>query len=231
MSKLRYDSPERLKWHEWTPGLDNGHWTLGAVLETMKSAGGAGAMAIPWIIRLLENPTSPLHLPGAISLERHDAVHILLGRGMRVQDEAFVIGFTMGADPALRDWHVSLFKWASNVLYPKVYRFTNDHLVAFELGVREGRRQPCTNLHLFPFEDHLGETLDSLRKRLGINRARLYAVFRHERILLPATKASWRLDYCRTTDPSAIRSPAGPPSGWIRERHKPRHGTSGEGDA
>lgn len=35
---------------------------------------------IPWIVRLLENPQSPLALSGKISLFDHDCLHILLNR-------------------------------------------------------------------------------------------------------------------------------------------------------
>ncbi|MGB1027462.1 MAG: hypothetical protein ACPGYL_12965, partial [Rhodospirillaceae bacterium] len=169
-----------------------------------------------------ENPTSPLHLPGAINLLRHDAVHILVGRGMQVQDEAFVIGYTMGSDPKLRNWHISLFKWASKHLYPGPYAFSDQDLVSFELGVREAIRQKPANLPEVAFEDRMDQTLDDLRRELGINRARLYAAFRLERVLVPASKASWRLDYCRTTDPSALRPPTGERSGWEKIKRRRR---------
>ena len=53
---------------------------------------------IPLIIKLVENPnynTSKL-FGGAVDLFTHDCVHVLLGRGLLVKDEAFVIGYTMG---------------------------------------------------------------------------------------------------------------------------------------
>lgn len=47
---------------------------------------------------LLENPDSPLPFAGKIDLYRHDCLHLLLERGLSVEDEAFVVGFTMGND-------------------------------------------------------------------------------------------------------------------------------------
>ena len=92
---------EKLLWSEWSPGLDNDDLTLEYVLETMP---GVDAVEIPLIIRLFENPSSMIAFPGAISLERHDAMHVLLGRGLMIQDEAFVIGYTMGSHKKLKDW-------------------------------------------------------------------------------------------------------------------------------
>ncbi|MBL4559174.1 MAG: hypothetical protein JKP98_25385 [Rhodobacteraceae bacterium] len=78
-----------LNWDEWNPGLDTDAMTLGAVLATMPAA---AAEDVPAIIRKYENPDSPDALPGAIALDRHDCLHVLLGRGLHVQDEAFIIG-------------------------------------------------------------------------------------------------------------------------------------------
>lgn len=76
---------------------------------------------IPFIIRLLENPTSPVALPGKISLHNHDCLHIILGIGVSPQEEAFIIGFTMGNDDRTKQWHVKLFKFFSRFIYPAKY--------------------------------------------------------------------------------------------------------------
>lgn len=53
---------------------------------------------IPLIIKLLENPASPIALLGKISLQNHDCLHIILDISVSPSDEAFIIGFTMGND-------------------------------------------------------------------------------------------------------------------------------------
>ena len=63
--------------------------------------------SIHWFVWLIENPKSPISLTGAIDLYNHDIIHILLGRGMDVKDEALVIGFTMGNS----EYTNSLVKW------------------------------------------------------------------------------------------------------------------------
>src|SRR5687768_12811614 len=110
----------KLHWTDWNPGLDNDHLTLSEVLNTLPAA---PADAIPWQVRLLENPSSFISFPGAISLERHDALHALLGRGLANQDEAFVIGYTMGAARKIRGWHFQAFRFLATRFYPKAYRF------------------------------------------------------------------------------------------------------------
>ena len=59
-----------LRWQEWFPGLDNDHETLGDVLATLPAS---PPTAIPWIVRLLENPNGWLHLHGAVDLGVHDS--------------------------------------------------------------------------------------------------------------------------------------------------------------
>lgn len=206
----------RLSWRDWNPGLDNINWTLGGVLASLPAA---PPTAIPRIIKLVENPSSPIALPGAITLARHDAIHVLIGRGLTNQDEAFVIGFTMGATKRLRRWQEWLFIAIATTLYPKPYTFSKRDAIAFRLGVAEGRHQKCTALEEIPFEDMRDMTLIDLRRKIGINAARLRAVYRWERKLIAGTRASRRLDVdVDGLDTTAVERPDGKPSDWKKER-------------
>ncbi|MCJ9430074.1 hypothetical protein [Kordiimonas marina] len=190
---------------EWNPGLDHGERTLGEVLETLP---GVGPEAIHWLVRLIENPRSPLAFPGQISLERHDALHVLLGRGLNNQDEAFVIGFTMGAARSARPWHRRLFLWIARHLYPAPYRLESDHEIAFELGFGRGRKHKVQDIHLIPIETMLGETVAAVRRKIGIDLLDLYSAYCEEKLRLPHTLESRRLDTDYDgIDPSAIRRP------------------------
>lgn len=205
---------EKLAWYDWNPGLDNDHLTLGDVLKTLPAI---EASAVPWIIRLVENPSSPVALPGAITLARHDAIHVLIGRGLSAQDEAFVIGFTMGASKKLRKWQEWLFIAIARFLYPRPYDFKKDHIIAFRLGVAEGRHQKATALEDHPFEDEMDVPLGVLRKRVAINTVRIRSVYRWEKKLLPNTRTSRRVDLdVGGLDASATRVPEGPSSDWKR---------------
>jgi len=206
--KYDTDVEDKVHWKQWNPGLDHGDRKLGDVLETMPAS---PPDAIPFLVRLLENPEPPISFgglfpfPGAINLARHDAVHVLLGRGMLPQDEAFVIGFTMGASKQCHSWHWLIFKFCTEYLYPKYYKFNKDQLIALELGFEKGRTSKARDLSNFPFEDFLDHTVEDLRQRLGINRQSLYAFYRKERLLIPHTRESRRLDYSwMGCDPSYI---------------------------
>lgn len=205
-----------LSWRDWNPGLDNDHLTLGEVLETLPAANPSD---IPWLIRLLENPASPVALPGAITLARHDAIHVLLGRGLRPQDEAFVIGFTMGASSHCRTWQKQLFKWVARFFYPGPYRFSVDHLMAYDLAFGTAERSAAADLEYFPFERFMDLTIADLRKRLGIDRLKLYATYRHEQIILPGSASSLRLDTdLMGRDPASLIRPEGDDSDWTKEK-------------
>ena len=94
---------------------------------------------ISWLVWLIENPKSPFHLHGAATLHDHDHIHVLLGRGQANDDEAFVIGFTMGNDDRTKSWEAKLFKFISRWLYPKSERFTKKQLKTFDSGFKYGR--------------------------------------------------------------------------------------------
>lgn len=85
---------------DWHVPVSRGDMTLreaDASLDAVRMA----PEEVPFLVRLVENPA--LDLPfmdvfhGATDLPTHDYLHIVLGRGLLAKDEAFVIGFTMGA--------------------------------------------------------------------------------------------------------------------------------------
>lgn len=202
----------KLNWRDWNPGLDNDHLTLAEVLASMPAA---EADDIPWLVRLLENPASRFAFPGAISLARHDAIHALLGRGLTGQDEAFVIGFTMGAAKTVKAWQFSLFRFVASRLYPRVYRFSQPDLIAFDLGHAAGVNSKARALHDVAFESLGALTLNELRKTLNLDVHALQAIYRAEAMTLPHTAASRRLDRdFGGVDPSDLHAPPGRDSDW-----------------
>jgi hypothetical protein len=204
----------KLHWTAWNPGLDNDQLTLGEVLASLPAA---PADAIPWQVRLFENPSSLIAFPGAISLERHDAIHALLGRGLSNQDEAFVIGYTMGAASKIRGWHYSVFRFLASRFYPKAYRLGESDLIAFDLGFGQGRNGRGRDLHQTPLETFGEKTLANLRRELGIDVLALQAAYRNEAALLPQTPHSRRLDKdFGGVDPSDLHEPQGRDSDWKR---------------
>ncbi len=183
-----------LNWDEWNPGLDTDDMTIAEVLASMPAA---NADEVPEVIKKYENPDSPDALPGAITLARHDCIHVLLGRGLHVQDEAFVIGATMGAASDITGEIVDFFIKVSTTEYPKHWRFEQEHIASYRLGVgfaMDNLRNK--DLHLIPLEDApwQSKTVREARRELGIVKEELRAYFRKAELLVPGTRATRRLD-------------------------------------
>lgn len=123
---------------------------------------------IPLIIRLLENPTSPIALPGKISLHNHDCLHIVLGIGVSSQEEAFIVGFTMGNDDCTKQWHVRLFKFFSQFIYPAKYRFNSQEIDIFDRGFEYGKKLKYRNINKLEFSCFLNLTIKEIRHLFGI---------------------------------------------------------------
>jgi hypothetical protein len=175
---------------EWNPGLDNGDQTLAQVYATLP---GDQPDEMDIMVKLIENPRSPYAITGAISLQDHDCVHILVGRGLLRQDEAFVIGYTMGtAGDRISKDEVRLFKMISSSLYADIYRFRPSDLIAFDIGFGCGQkaRRP---VYEFDFMRHLDLTLGELRAMLGVDVKALRRAFAREQRRIPGTRASARL--------------------------------------
>ncbi|MEM0977364.1 MAG: hypothetical protein AAGJ34_07510 [Pseudomonadota bacterium] len=183
-----------LNWDEWQPGLDTDDMKLSEVLATMPKS---DATAVPEIVKKYENPNSPEALPGAIELDRHDCLHVIFGRGLHVQDEAFIIGATMGADKAMNDEVTETFIDISTTLYPPAWRFQPEHIASYRLGVGFAMDNLAgLDLHLTPFEGepYQSQTVRALRDGLGLVKEEMRAYFRAEELLVPGTRATRRLD-------------------------------------
>jgi hypothetical protein len=128
-----------------------------------------------------------------VSLAHHDMIHVLLGRGLLDQDEAFVIGFTMGTTRAVSRLERWFFKLALSRLYPQPYRISRRMLAAYDLGLEAGREFGVRNLHLALRDDMLDQPLGDTRRQLRIDTRRLRQYYAREREALPGTLASLRL--------------------------------------
>ena len=88
---------------------------------------------------LWENPSSPIHLSGAIDLYEHDCMHCILDRGLLLPDEAFVIGYTMGNDENLKSWEPHFYLFLVSVFFPRYYCFNENERKVYFSGLEFGR--------------------------------------------------------------------------------------------
>ena len=141
------------------------NYTLSAAYDNLQ---GDPPQDIPLIVWLLENPDSRCSLPGAISLENHDRLHLILDRGFSGEDEAYLVGFCMGNDLRTNAIHLIMIKAIAFLFYPKIYRFTAADIKAFDLGVKLGRTTKIKNLNQEMPTDWNGKTLTEIRHELDL---------------------------------------------------------------
>ena len=181
---------------KWLIPLSEGHMTLGTALADMRAVGDRQG-TIPFLVQLVENPR--FRVPGfdifhgRVDLLAHDAIHILLGRGMMPKDEAFVIGFTMGSTNRVNAAEEQLFTFIAGNLYPGVYRFTENDIEVFRDALRLGFISDCMPLDLVDYRQFRDLTLGETRAQLGIETALLQAYYEIESRRYPHAPESRRL--------------------------------------
>jgi len=178
------------KWHPRLVGDEL--LTLEKSLERMKDF-TLRQDEVPLIIQLVENPRYDIGLfAGNVDLFTHDCIHILLGRGLLVKDEAFVIGYTMGSTKKMSRVRKNLFMFCSKYLYPKEYRFGEEERFIFNLGVAAGNK--CeVDLSQIKFKELLDYRVEEIRFLLGVRENLLRSCYSLERKLYPASHESRRL--------------------------------------
>lgn len=183
-------------WKTWHIPLCADGETLGAARADLRLLGAEQA-DIPLLVQLTENPRYDLPgidlFHGAVDLETHDYIHIILGRGLLSMDEAFVIGFTMGSTNKVSTTEERLYSWVSKFLYPKLYRFNDTDLAVFRDAVRLGYISDCTPLNEVDYHAIADLPLRDVRRHIGLERDLLEAYFRIERRRYPESSASQRL--------------------------------------
>jgi hypothetical protein len=177
-------------WGHWFPGLSNDNQHMSDAINALP---GASDVEIPEVVRRLENPSSPVALPGAVTLRRHDVIHILLGRGLLDQDEAFVVGFTMGNSSKYRDADGCVMREALEHWYPEPFRIFGSKLDVFDLGVHAGKNMGIPDISLIPIEELGNATLGQTRRDLKLNMDQLRRYYDQEKAQIPTSVESGRL--------------------------------------
>jgi hypothetical protein len=150
-------------WQTYPVDLDE--WTLDDAYQSLQ---GDPPADIPFLVWLLENPASPLAMPGKIDLVGHDYLHLLLKQGFSAANEAYVVGFTMGNDERTIGLHLAIFSIFALFLYPPKYRLTRAELLIFRQGVVLGRQMRVRNINQINFAQWSRDTLRSIREQIGL---------------------------------------------------------------
>lgn len=178
---------------DWHHPISRGSSSLSKVLGGMQDF-KLSQDDVPLIIKLTENPkhATARFFGGAVDLFSHDCIHVLLGRGLLVKDEAFVIGYTMGSSKRMSRWRRNLFMFISKYLYPEGYKFGEEERFIFYAGVMAGEKCP-TDLSKVNFKDLLDYKVQGAREKLGIDKELLKCYYCFEKKCLPESPESQRL--------------------------------------
>ncbi|MFD2159208.1 hypothetical protein ACFSW8_09890 [Rubritalea tangerina] len=170
--------------------------TLREALDKLEAIGNE-ASEVPFIVQMMENPGfsfPPFSMfKGRVSLFQHDCIHLLLGRGTTLIDEAFTIGFTMGSSNAMSTTASKIFGYVAGHWYPKAYRFPPHANKVYEDAVHLGMVSECVPLELVDYHPYMDWKLGALREELGIEVDLLESYYRVEAARNPDIAASQRL--------------------------------------
>ena len=173
----------------WITKLSDDQRTLRDAFASLMEIGNSQS-EVPLIVRLAENPQFNFSglgfFKGRVTLQQHDFIHILLGRGLTLMDESFVIGFTMGSTDRCSTHEANLFSFINQILYPKPYRFTPEGTQVFKDAVALGYVSDCTPLETVDFEPMLDWTLRDIRAAIHLETDLLQSLLPHRGEALPA---------------------------------------------
>ena len=151
---------------------------------------------VPLIIQLVENPKYDLPgfdiFHGATNLDTHDYIHILLGRGVMIKDEAFVLGFTMGSSNRVTTTEERIFGFLTKYIYPKNYQFTDQDLDVFKDAVRLGFISDCQSLAKVDYKKYIEWPVQKIRDEIGLEVDLLKAYYAIEAKRYPHLKECTR---------------------------------------
>ena len=177
---------------EWHIKLNDDTFTLQQSLNQMEEF-KLHQDEVPFAIQLVENPKYDIGLfAGNVDLFTHDCIHIVLGRGLLLKDEAFVIGYTMGSTKRMSRLRRNMFMFCSKYLYPKEYKFGEEERFIFNLGIAAGSKSG-EDLSKVDFSWLLDHKIKDIRELLGVKYCLLESCYSLEEKLYPASCESQRL--------------------------------------
>lgn len=185
-----------LSYKEWTIPFGEDGMTLRQAHASLMAV-GEGRESIPFMVKLVENPKYRLPgvtlFHGAVGLEQHDYIHLILGRGLLPKDEAFAIGFTMGTTNRVSTTEEVLFGWIAKNLYPDLYKFTPEDIKVFQDAVKLGFISECRPLDQVDFTQWMDVSLREIRLRIQLEKDLILAYYAIEKRRYPHCIESQRL--------------------------------------
>lgn len=181
---------------DWYLPFEHDNLTLKQALDQLHQF-TTGIEDVPLMVRLCDHPALQSNgfnlFDSAVDMEQHDCIHVLLGRGFLLMDEAFGFGFTLGCSKKTTVAEQKLHAFASRSLYPLMPELDADALSILKDAIRLAYMSNCTPLEKFDFSEWLDMPIGKLRQVVGIEPELLRAYFAVEKRRYPQSAASQRL--------------------------------------
>src|SRR5687768_2377027 len=193
IAKTAHADPSKAGWKNQHIHLSRESLTLREAVESRREI-RAHPEEVPLAVRLVENPNYRVPglrlFSGAVTLDDHDCIHALLGRGLLPKDEAFTIGFTMGSTKQPGAAEARLYSLIAKHVYPKHYRFNDEDMQVFDCGLQLGKMSRCRPLDRINYLDLMETPLGEVRKQVGIETDLLRAYYHIESARFPHAQES-----------------------------------------
>lgn len=128
-----------------------------------------------------------------LSIQQHESIHVLLGRGFLVMDEAFTTGFTIGCAKKTTTTSEKLYAQISTRIFPLLTELDAEAIAVFKDAVKLAYVSYCMPLDTFDFQQWMDQPVKKLRKIVGLEPELLRAYFEVEKRRYPNSAASQRL--------------------------------------
>jgi hypothetical protein len=187
--------------HDWFLPIEEDNLTLYQALELLNATRVSEPGEYSSLMARFHNNSllrdsvvSCFHHP--IDACQQDFIHIMLGRGFLVADEAFVIGFTLGCCNKVITSEQKLYTFASRNMYPQLPELDESARCILKDAIKLGYISNCTSLDNFDFTTWLHYSISKVRQVAGIDSNLLRAYFAVEKRRYPHSVASQRLLPC-----------------------------------
>lgn len=124
----------------------------------------------------------------------YDCIHIILGRGFMMVDEAFCIGFILGSTKKVVSTETSLKAYIARHFCNDFFDLMSDAEVqVLREAVRLAYISNCQPLDSFNYSEWSNENLKTIRNAIGLEDELMMAYYEIEKRRNPKSKASRRL--------------------------------------
>lgn len=185
-----------VSYKDWHIPLQQSDITLQQALVQLTQIGTAQPES-PLMLQIAQNRKFQLAgfalIPETMEQHQHDCIHVLLGRGLLIADEAFTTGFTVASSKKITMTEEKLHAFLSRYLYPELRQLDEHAASIFRDAVKLAYISGCAPLDQFDYDAWLDQPVGKIREVVGLEPDLLRSCFEVEKRRYPGSIASQRL--------------------------------------